>query len=324
MSKGKPDKKGSKEKAHKGKTRKTAAETPARDTVAPLLPEEALSKRTIGIYRNLPPSRLENFRYLDVKSLPRTGLHFMRNTFESILRENFSFCEWYTEPGCCKQMPCAVTGYATEAQDRPMLRMAKSHDFDLTDPAFTPLGPIRRLILIRDPLYLLTSWWALQVLYLRAELLNRHGITKPMLSFAHGPHVVRAAYRIIDDEGEMPTTRALTKWLNRQIPYVTGFTAKWNLAVQEDGVGTRIVRYRETPDAILDMLDEIAGSFDDETRSRLETFRQQRDTVFVQRPHPFESQSTRISAFLTENARHFQEAAQEIITRDTTGLLETS
>ena len=109
-------------------------------------------ERVLNVYRNLPPSRQANFRYLDVKSLPRTGLHFMRNTFQSILGDSFSFCEWYTEPGCCRQMPCAVTGFATELQDRPLVQMLKSHDFKLTDPAFPTDGPIRRTHLDTKPL----------------------------------------------------------------------------------------------------------------------------------------------------------------------------
>jgi hypothetical protein len=283
--------------------------------------DTARMEKVIGVYRNLPPSRLANFRYLDVKSLPRTGLHFMRNSFGSILQGSFSFCEWYTEPGCCRQMPCVLTGYATESQDRPMLRMVKSHDFNLSDPAFPTTGPIRRLILIRDPLYVLTSWWALQTLYLRADTLKRHGILSANINFAHAPHIMRAAYGIIDAEADMPPTQSLVGWLGKQVPYVMGFTAKWHEAARRDGAGTQIVRYRETPEAIMSIVDEIATVLDDETRARLETFRLQRDTIFKERATAFDAPSTRISAYMRENSSLFLKAAQEIIDQDSTGLL---
>lgn len=300
-----------------------AARGASSSAVSPASPSQpAADPARIAIYRGLPAARLANFRYLDVKSLPRTGLHFMRNSFESILRDNFSFCEWYTEPGCCRQMPCAVTGYATEGQDRPMLRMVKSHDFDLADPAFPTGGPLRRLILIRDPLYLLTSWWTLQMLYLRADLLKRHGIMTDKLSFAHGPHVLRSAYRLIDAEAEMPPSQALAGWLGKQTPYVTGFVAKWQAAALADGPGTRILRYRETPAAILDIIDEIAGQLDDAARARLVAFRDRRDSGFVARQSPFEGPSSRISAYMRENAALFLAAARTILEQDETGLLQ--
>ena len=290
----------------------------------PTLTDKARIENVLGIYRNLPPPRLANFRYLDVKSLPRTGLHFMRNIFDSILQTNFSFCEWYTEPGCCGQMPCAVTGFATEGQDKPMLRMLKSHDFELSDPAFATAGPVRRLIMIRNPLYLLTSWWTLQTLYFNSELLKRHGIMTTKINFAHGPHVVRSAYRIIDAEAEMPSQEVLADWLLDKIPYMTGFVAKWQEAARQDASNTRIVRYQDTPDAALGILDEIADQLDDATCARLSVFRDQRKSIFVERTSPFEGKSTRISAFMHENSAMFVQTAQSILEQDLTGLLKTA
>ncbi len=95
----------------------------------------------------------------DTKSLPRSGLHYMKRTFSKILDEYFSFCEWYQEPGCCKKMPCTLTGYSQQVEktQTARLRLTKSHDFALDDPVFLPMFSLRRVILVRQPLHLLTS-----------------------------------------------------------------------------------------------------------------------------------------------------------------------
>lgn len=278
-------------------------------------------QRAFDTYRSLPPERQANFVYLDVKSLPRTGLHFMRNSFESLLREHFSFCEWYTEPGCCRQMPCAVTGYATERRDIPLLRMMKSHDFDLIDPVYAPEGPIRRLVLLRDPLYLLTSWWSLQVLYLSDDLLKRHGIMKSKLNFSHGPHVVDSAYRIIDAEGEDIPVAPLHTWLEQKTPYILGFVSKWAEAAREHPQNCRIVQYRDTPEAVLQVLDHLGPCLPEDAHARIEAFRTGRNSIFKARQDPFHSKSQRIADFLRHEAESFRAAAEALCRQDRTGLL---
>lgn len=306
----------------------SAPHSPPSPTAPPLTAaaRTARLERVLGLYRDLPAGRQGNFRYLDVKSLPRTGLHFMRNSLAEILRDGFSFCEWYTEPGCCRQMPCALSGYATEGQDRPMLRMIKSHDFDLADPAFPLAGPMRRLILIRDPLPLLTSWWTLKTLYDHEGLLDSHGIRKSKLNYQHDRHILTTAYRIIDEtpEAAMPSSAALAGWLDRQVGYITGFAARWHDAALRDPDGTRILRYHETPQAVLDCVDEIAGSLDGAAHARLEQFRNQRDRIFVERASPFDSQSRRIADYLCAHAPLFERTAETIRTQDRTGLLATA
>ena len=137
----------------------------------------------------------QDFIYLDVKSLPRSGLHYMYDTLQGVLGPAFRFCEWYGEPGCCRQMPCALTCLATPAgpaqamaqtqatADRPVLRLVKSHDLDLSDPDFAPRGALRRIVLLREPLSLLTSWWTLQILYHNAPLLAAHHIMIDKISY---------------------------------------------------------------------------------------------------------------------------------------------
>ncbi|MGA0543428.1 hypothetical protein [Neotabrizicola sp. VNH66] len=282
------------------------------------------SQSALDVYSALDPARQARFIYLDVKSLPRTGLHFMRNTFESLLREHFSFCEWYNEPGCCGQMPCAVTGYATEVPEVPLLRMLKSHDFDLTDPVFPPGGPIRRLILLRDPLYLLTSWWTLHVLYLRSSLLQQNGIGTHKISFAHGPHVVRSAYRILDEEGTLPPVATLKAWLEEKTPYVLGFVDKWAEAARQHPQTCRIVPYSKTPEAVLQALEPMLPNLSPDVQARIEAFRRNQGTLFKARQDPFTSQSVKITKFLRDNAEMFRATADALTRQDRTGLLASA
>lgn len=272
-------------------------------------------------YKNLDPERQARFVYLDVKSLPRTGLHFMRNSFENLLQKQFSFCEWYYEPGCCRQMPCAVTGYATEMQDAPLLRMIKSHDLNLTDPVFLAEGPIQRLILLRDPLYLLTSWWALRVLYLQRDLLKQHGIKQGSINFAHDIHVMRAAYRIIDEEGISHTSVQLQAWLKQVSPYLLGFARKWAQAMQANPRNCRLVRYKATPQAVLEILEQMRPWLPTDTLQRIEAFRINNSNIFQTRSDPFITQSKRISDFLQNEADIFRAVASALNQQDRTGFL---
>jgi tetratricopeptide (TPR) repeat protein len=60
-------------------------------------------------------------------SIPRSGLHFLVRLMERGLGDRFRFCEFYTPPTCCAQVPCArVTAARVSLQ--------KSHDFDLRLP----------------------------------------------------------------------------------------------------------------------------------------------------------------------------------------------
>jgi len=183
---------------------------------------------------------------------------------------------------------------------------------------------MQRLILLRDPLYLLTSWWTLHILYLRADLLGQHGIGTHKISFEHRPHVVRAAYRLIDTEGDVPTSDALAKWLDEKIPYILGFVEKWAQAARDDPHQCRIVRYDETPEAILDLLTPLEPCLSPEVNARIKAFRASRDTIFKARQDPFQSQSLRITEFLQAEADRFRAAAETLCRQDRTGLLASA
>ncbi|MFN6976675.1 MAG: hypothetical protein ACK4OP_00995 [Gemmobacter sp.] len=264
-----------------------------------------------------------DFLYLDVKSLPRSGLHYMRNTLRGILQQGFSFCEWYNEPGCCKRMPCALTAYRSigHGAARPLVRMVKSHDFDFRDPAFPTGGAIRRIVLIRDPLYILSSWWALHQLYANRDLLKAHGLNVAKAGYQHEAPVLAAAYDILDAEAPPPPIGETERWLSERKAYILGFVAKWGGAGGDAGA-PMIVPYAGVDGAVVDLLTGLDPALPAETRARLADHVRGRRASFTPRSDPFAAPTERLSAWLRDNAGLFRDTAAAILREDRTGLLE--
>jgi hypothetical protein len=257
---------------------------------------------------------------IETKSLPRSGLHYLKNSLERILADGFSFCEWYEEEGCCRRMPCAFVGAAMR-QDRPHLRLTKSHDFELLDPDDPPAGPVTRLIMLRDPLYVLTSWWCLAQLEAEAAFLSENAIDMGRIRRRHEPELVRAAFDLAGPRFDIARAEAeldgcLTGWK----AYILAFVRKWRRAARAAPVGQIIVRYGDLP-RVACALAEPASRVDPAVASRLDAFR--RETRFVPRSDPFGTPATRLSDFLRAQQDGFRRTAREIAAQDETGLLAT-
>lgn len=257
------------------------------------------------------------FIYLDVKSIPRSGLHYLQRSLEAALEGRFSFCEWYQEPGCCRRMPCALTGYAKKCMEQrtPYLRMIKSHDFELDDPIFPPSQTLRRVVILRDPLYALTSYWTLQILDANQRVLNQYGINATKINYRHEQPVLDMAYRLIDQEGAIPETEKLFQWLTRLKRYMLGFVSKWGRHTPSDSV----VRYQDVNQFIDQLIEEVKLQLSADIQGRIENWNQHRP-VFKSREAPFDSPSKRITEHLQLHASMFRQFADEIVTEDETGL----
>jgi hypothetical protein len=215
---------------------------------APIPPTPDVATKTPADYRSSPRFSAEAYTayqslsqgeqaskivLIDAKSLPRSGLHYLKNSLERLLPGHFSFCEWYQEPGCCKRMPCALTAYAQAAQeeDRVKVRLLKSHDFELDDPAYPTLPILHRLVLIRDPLFILTSWFELHQMQQHKDLLQAHGISMAKIYLLHESEVTRMALRLMDAAYQPLGVEALRKWLDDRRRYISGFLRRWALPV---------------------------------------------------------------------------------------------
>lgn len=257
----------------------------------------------------------QDFIYLDVKSLPRSGLHYLHDTLQGVLGPAFRSCEWYGEPGCCRQMPCALTGLATAAgpaqAHRPVLRMVKSHDLDLSDPDFAPRGALRRIVLLRAPLALLTSWWTLQILYHNAGLLAAHHIMIDKISYRHEPEVLGMAYALIERDGMIPDASALAIWLAARQSFVRDFITKWAASQRRDG--GQIVHYADLPAVIAGLLRDLRPALSPRLQGRIDLHLNRADQPFVPRTDPFVGPVPRISAHLLAQAPAFCAAADAIL-----------
>lgn len=255
------------------------------------------------------------FLLIDSKSLPRSGLHYLKNTLGRIFGEHFSFCEWYQETGCCKKMPCTLTGFATYAQESRQLRirLIKSHDFELDDPNYPTTPHLRRLILIRDPLYILTSWFAMDQLESNRTTLAQHGINVEKIWLAHEQEVLDPAYRLLDERFEPPPLAQLTEWLEKKSQYIIGFMDKWvKPGLEQPDSQTQVIRYEDINHYIKSLADEFGPYM---TSERRVTFRQEMKLTerrFKKREDPFRVPSEKLSYYIKSHSAIFEAAANNI------------
>jgi hypothetical protein len=266
----------------------------------------------------------QRFVHLEVKSLPRSGLHFLSHQLSAALGEKFSFCEWYQEPGCCRSMPCRLSLHLGSGVggDRFRLRMTKSHDFDLADPAYPTGGALRRLILVREPIYLLTSWWALDLLAFHSAALQNAGISPTLIHFRHEAAVYRAAYRALDSADLPDSPEEVSQWLGKRHPYVLGFVRKWaGLAARSEDAMGRLVRYHAIPEAVGDLLQGMEEQPSGAGSGPVPRGGGASPVPFASRPDPFRGPTERVSESLLRNRALFEGAAAALCREDETGTL---
>lgn len=265
------------------------------------------------------------FVMLDSKSLPRSGLHYLKNTFSSLLGENFSFCEWYQEPGCCKKMPCALTGFPQYCKQRQMsgLRLVKSHDLRLDDPVFEPMSSLRRVILIRSPLYSLTSWFALDQLHKHKPVLQRVGINMEKIWAAHEPEILTVAYRALDEAFQPPSVDMISAWLSEKAQYIAGFIEKWVRPALESHLPfTYVVRYEDINLFIATTLANLKAYLPIKTQILIDEFARNGTSRFLARQDPFVTPSEKLSAYLMDNADIFNNISRNIVNRSPMGVFD--
>lgn len=258
--------------------------------------------------------------YLDCKSLPRSGLHFLRNTLSKVIGEGFSFCEWYNEPGCCRKMPCAFIpsgGLSSSLH----CRMVKSHDFDIQDPAFPTAENAKRLILLRDPLYILTSWWTLQILQVNSKILKENNINVQKIFYLHEKELLARAHRLVAQHGYFPNEVELHDFLQEKSKYIIDFSNKWTRNDALYGSNYHILRFQDIPNFILDFLRSHDNSLSVEQKTRVDYFEKHMSRGLKIRSNPFSGPSERASEHLSKYAEMFQYFVKEILEKDQTGNL---
>ena len=74
--------------------------------------------------------RKDGLTYVQVKSLPRSGHHFLVLLLNDYFQDAAHYCERYAPPGCCHNIPC-VKPFNEQFTNKYMIQ--KSHDFKLMD-----------------------------------------------------------------------------------------------------------------------------------------------------------------------------------------------
>lgn len=258
-----------------------------------------------------PQEQVGRFLLLESKSLPRSGLHYMKSLFARALGECFSFCEWYYEPDCCRKMPCAAgSGSCSGAQGREAVRqtgvrLTKSHDFELLDPLSAPAQGMMRIILVRDPLYALTSWYTLECISRYDRRLVERGIDARKIWYLHDRKLVADAFAAVDDCFEDPAVEDLKEWLTRQSAYIAAFLEKWALpAVERPVRGVELVSYEE--------IDAFVGRLLADNGIGATAANSPANAVFRPRISPYSAPSPRVGDYLARNARLFERYASRI------------
>jgi len=232
---------------------------------------------------------------IECKSTPRSGLHYLKQAFQTRLGENFSFCERYNEPGCCKQFPCALTCFrdAAKSSKQSYLRFTKSHDFDLSDKKLKTSKDIRVLILKRDPLFVITSWWELQEIQRHRSLLSKHHINPSKIFYLHEAPLINQSIDLIDQHYISIENGIFELWLDHATSYIKGFHRKW--IDTDDRPFTYKVDYDDIQSFANNILNELNPST---TQSTLGS------KIFTPRKDPFMVKSKAISEQL-QNKREF-------------------
>lgn len=98
-------------------------------------PHLPVTRRTAG-----PPREA----HLLSVSLPRSGHHYLASLLERLFSDEFRYCEYYTEDGCCRSVPCQLAGGCR-------VFLQKNHDFDLRVPVDLP--GVTYVVQYRNPLF---------------------------------------------------------------------------------------------------------------------------------------------------------------------------
>ena len=79
----------------------------------------------------MPVGTTEKPKPLIGASIPRSGHHFLQTMLSAYFGPEMYYCEWYTPPNCCRQIPCTRRG-------RQTINFQKSHDRDHDVPSDVP------------------------------------------------------------------------------------------------------------------------------------------------------------------------------------------
>jgi hypothetical protein len=262
------------------------------------------------------------FVLLDSKSIPRCGLHYLKSTLQRLLGQHFSFCEWYQETGCCDKRPCELTCYANYVAKTgiPRIRLIKSHDFNLTDPVIDTGTHLQRVIIVRDPIFMLTSWFELDQFEAHKAHLAELGIDMHKIYLGHEPELLDAATSKIDQVFQGCSQEALDLWLSSKTEYMIKFMQKWvEPQMISSDKNVHLVNYDEIDEFAFRIIKPFRSLFPKDLRTHIDKEESSIKDRFKKRSDPFEVKSKSISNFIQQHSQQFLEASSQVLLADKTG-----
>lgn len=262
------------------------------------------------------------FLLIHSKSLPRSGLHYLKSTFANLLGEQFSFCEWYNEVGCCKKHPCSLLGYGQHAEKSGSfrLRLIKSHDFKHTDPAIPTSKVLQRLVLVRDPLFILTSWFELDQMTKYRAVLLENGINIQKIWLNHEKELQLSAYEIVGSVFVPPTREECKVWLIEKARYIIQFLNDWVVPTfWKPDPFTHVRSYEKIDEYVIDTITPYRDYLSEHSMASLDKFAKSNSKSFVRRLEPYTLNVKCVESYIRENADLFEEIVGHI-TRGTANL----
>ena len=181
---------------------------------------------------------------------------------------------------------------------------------------FAPPPGVMRLILVRDPLMVLTSWWALQELVRHSDLLASHGIQVKKLFYLHEKSLLQAAYRVLEAHFRPVPPGAVEDWLARETAYMLRFLGKWAGA---NGAQVQVVNYDDLPGFIAGFFAARQGALTAAEETSLARMQRENLARYAPRNTPFEARVPQITDTLNHHKTLFLETSKNIRNLDRSG-----
>jgi hypothetical protein len=256
------------------------------------------------------------FVLVDSKSLPRSGLHYLKDTFAKLLGEQFSFCEWYQEIGCCKKFPCSLQAYPEYARKTGQfrLRLTKSHDLNHSDPPLPTSRVLRRVVLIRDPLFILTSWFELDQLAKYRSVLLQQGIDIRKIWLLHEKELQLPAYDILGRMFVPPSDAEFQSWLGEKAQYINRFLMDWVVpSLSSNDPFRMVVHYEDIDSYVAGLLSGYRTWLSDASIRALDQFPTRGKGGFIKRADPYSLHVDSLETYIRDRKCLFEETIGRII-----------
>lgn len=165
---------------------------------------------------------------------------------------------------------------------------------------------------MRDPLYVLTSWFALDQLNEHKQLLSDNGIVVTKIWLSHEKEVISPAYQLVNEYFSPPSLEKLTEWLEAKSQYISGFMKKWVTPVDPiPNTNKLIVRYEDINQYVVKLANEFRPYLNQDVLHNFDQGLENLNRKFSKREEPFKAPASNIAFYIESHAELFRSAAKK-------------